>query len=1083
MQWAKGISWLFAAGSMLATYACFNAGPRFHQRVYRIGWQSDPPFQEQIKDDSPSGLAIELVKDAARKRGVRLQWVWYPPGPDAALRRKDVDLWPLVTIIPERKGVVYISKPYLEHENVLLVRSDSPYRGRDDLATARVSLNDLPINQRLLRSILPQAELLRSPTQKASIEDLCAHRSEAAFLDEFTADAVLFSGLTCISQPVRVISVPGLRTALGVGATLESAPVADEIRRGLDDVAAEGGLDEVLSKFGQLSLRNLAYFSELRTAGRRERWLLAALAIFAVLLGLSISAWYRIRIQKNRIAMAEGAFRESEQKLRLLANSLNEVVLAFDMQRNLVFSNPALERITRYPAEEIQQQKALCWVHPDDRDRVASNWNSLFTGRSYRDLEYRMVTRDGEVKWAIASWGPMLGDDGRQIGVYGTEREITERKLAEQALSESERQFRELLEGVHLVAIVIDVEGIVRFCNDYALALTSWSREQVIGRPAADFLDQEVLRRLHNESRGGKALPFLEGTIRTTTGERCRIQWSSVGLRNSAGRPAGVACLGADITELETLRAESAKRESDRRFRAIADNAPLMIWVAVPGKGCAFVNKGWLDFTGRTLEQELGEGWIDSIHPADVETYLSRWESAFASRKSFHVQCRKRRQDGEYRWVLASAVPRFGPNNEFDGYVGTFTDITELRRAHDETIARQKLETVVLLASGIAHDFNNLLGAVVAQADLAIADFAQHSSPLEPLQNIRTVALRGSRIVRQLMIFAGQEEAASEELDLSSVVEESMDLLKVVVSKHAVLKTDLCKPLPAINANPSQIRQVLMNLVINASEAIGERDGLITVRTVFVPRPQDSLADSPAEYVRLEVSDTGRGMTLDEQARVFDPFFTTKSPGHGLGLPVVQGIVRSLGGSIHLDTEVGKGSTFRLCFLSTGRPAPAVLPAAPSPSAKRLTHHGLVLVVEDESTLLMASAAILRRHGYSVLEAADGNAALNLIRQHRGSIALLLLDITLPGAPSRDVLVTARLARSDMKIIVTSAYGQNAVDASFAGLGIDAFLRKPYKLANLVELTGKLISAEPDSSEKEFDPDGPRQRAAASPNS
>ena len=1083
MRWTKGILWLFAAGSMLATYACLsNADPKFRQKVYRIGWQSDPPFQEQATDGSPSGMVIELVKDAARKRGIRLQWVWYPRGVDAALRSHDVDLWPLVTIIPERKSVVYISKPYFEHENVLLVRVDSPYHGRDDLTTARIGYYDLPINHRLLSSVLPQAELIGASTQKANIEALCAHRTEAAFLDEFTANSVLFSGLACISEPVRVISIAGVRTSLGVGATLESGPVADEIRRGLDDVAAEGGVDKVLSNLGQLSLGNLAYFSDLQNAGRRERWLLAALVIFGILLGLSLSAWYRIRIQKNRIAIAEGAFRESEQKLRLLANSLKEVVLAFDMQRNLVFSNPALERMTGYAAEEIQERRALCWVHPDDRERVAANWNSLFTGGSYRDLEYRMVTRDGELKWAIASWGPMLGEDGRQIGVYGTERDITKRKLAEQALRESERQFRELLEGVHLVAVVIDFEGVIRFCNDYAMTLTSWTRDQVIGRSAACFLDEDFLRRLRDESDGAGALPILEGTISTRTGKPRRIQWNSVGLRNSAGRPAGVACLGADITELETLRAESARRDGDNRLRSIADNGPLLIWVAAPRNTSAFFNKNWSDFTGRTTNPVFGDVWINSIHPAGVETYLNSYESEFAARESFHAKYRKQQQAGGYRWGLASAVPRFGPNREFDGYVGTFTDITELRRAHDEIIARQRLESVALLASGVAHEFNNLLGAVLAQADLAISDVAQDVSPLEPLQNVRTIALRGVRIARQLMIFAGREEAAPEELDLSSVVEESMDLLKVIVSKHTVLKADLARPLPAIYANSVQIRQVLMNLVINASEAIGESDGVITVRTESVTRRSDSLAEPLAGYVGLEVSDTGRGMTLDEQARVFDPFFTAKFPGHGLGLQVVKGIVRGLGGSIHFYTAVGKGSTFRLSFLATGRP-PAVFPAAPSPNARRLMHHGLVLVVEDEPTLLLASAAILRRHGYSVLEAADGDAALSLIREHTSSIALLLLDVTLPGVPSRDVYTEARLARADMKIIVTSAYGQNAVDASLAGLDIDAFLRKPYKLAHLVELTGKLVSAEPTPEEKRFQPDGFWKTLAANPNS
>jgi len=1062
MSSAKPLRWLAAGAVLLACVVLYgylrSRGDDLHQKVYRIGWQSDPPFQEPSPDGAPSGLAIEMVRDAARSRGIRLQWIWYPLGVEAALRSHNVDLWPLMTILPERKGVFYISKPYLQHDNVLLVHADSKYFREADLAAAVISYYELPVNARLLHAVAPRAQLVGAATQNDNIGALCTHRADAAFVDEFTANFALLSGLACSSQRLRVLSFPDFRTSLGVAATPGNAAVADEIRRGIDDIAAEGDVNKILSNWGQLSARNVEYFSALLNASRRERWLIAALAMFTGLLTLSISGWYRVRTQRNRITAAEGALRESEQKLRLVANSLNEVVMAFTMKRELVFSNPALERLTGYTADDVKNGNIGRWVHPDDRARVEDNWNKLFEGGGYRDLEYRIVTRSGQLKWVTATWGPMLGDDGRQIGVNGCEREITRRKLALQALRESERQFRELLEGVQLIALMIDLEGVIRFCNDYTLTLTSWPKEKVIGCQAAELLDEEFLGRLHHEASAAEALPFLEGTILTGTGGRRRIQWSSARLRDSDGCRCGFACLGADVTELENLRAEAARRESDERFRYIADNAPLMIWVTGSDKGCTFVNKGWLSFTGRTLDQELGMGWTANIYPADVESCLNSYTSAFESRSSFHVQYRKRRADGEYRWVMGSGIPRYSPDGEFDGYVGTCVDITDLRRAQNESIARQKLETVVSLASGIAHDFNNVLGAVVAQTDLALADLAEGSSPKEPLQTIRSVAIRGAGIVRQLMIYTGQEKAVSEAIDLSSIIEDMLDLLKVVVTKHAALRVDLTRDLPAIDANPAQIRQVLMNLVINASDAIGERDGVITIRTARGTDEQEP-SGAAAEFVRLEVADTGCGMTLEAQARVFDPFFTTKSPGHGLGLAVVQGIVRTLGGSIQLDSEPGAGTRVRLFFVSTGKPAPSALPSTASSVPSHTSRQGVVLVVEDESTLRLASAAMLRRRGYSVLEAADGNIAINLIREYKADIVLLLLDITLPGAPSRDVCAEARRARPDIKVVVTSAYGQNAVDASFPGVEIDAFLRKPYQLINLVDTIRDLTCA------------------------
>ena len=310
-------------------------------------------------------------------------------------------------------------------------------------------------------------------------------------------------------------------------------------------------------------------------------------------------------------------------------------------------------------------------------------------------------------------------------------------------------------------------------------------------------------------------------------------------------------------------------------------------------------------------------------------------------------------------WQRRSALRTGG---DFAGYAGNYTDITDLKRRQEEDVARQKLESVGRLAGGIAHDFNNLLGGVLAQADLAIEELASGARPDEELNRIRAVAIGGAGIVRQLMIYAGQENAVSGPVDVSSLIAEMKDLLNAVVSKHATLKTELGAGLPAVPANPAQLRQLVMNLVTNASEAIGEQDGVITFRTA---RATASLNSPPAggDCVQLEIWDTGCGMSLDDQARVFDPFFTTKSAGHGLGLSVVQGIVRGLGGTIHLESEPGHGTRFRILLPSDvqlGRSCPANL----SPAAGGLNHSGMILVVEDEAPLRLAVTRFLRMKGF-----------------------------------------------------------------------------------------------------------------------
>jgi two-component system, cell cycle sensor histidine kinase and response regulator CckA len=385
---------------------------------------------------------------------------------------------------------------------------------------------------------------------------------------------------------------------------------------------------------------------------------------------------------------------------------------------------------------------------------------------------------------------------------------------------------------------------------------------------------------------------------------------------DDSGLPVRIAGVTLDITDRK--QAAEALHESEERFRNMADTAPVMIWVAGPDKLCTFFNKCCLDFTGHSLEQKIGDGWIAGVHPEDRGPFLATYSSSFDARQGFQTVFRLRRADGEYRWVLTTGSPRFTRGGVFAGYIGSCVDITELRRTQEEALARQKLESLGLLAGGIAHDFNNLLGGILAEAELIKGDLPAGSSVGEETENIKVVAIRGSEIVRELMIYAGHEHThLVEPLDLSEVAEDMLELLRVSISKHVVLKADLDKNLPAIWGNAPQMRQVVMNLVINASEAIGDKQGVIHVTTTHVNGGKNITPNSATElpegdYVRLEVSDTGCAMTEEAKLKIFDPFFTTKFAGRGLGLAVVQGIVRAHSGAINLLSAPGQGTTFQI---------------------------------------------------------------------------------------------------------------------------------------------------------------------------
>jgi len=565
---------------------------------------------------------------------------------------------------------------------------------------------------------------------------------------------------------------------------------------------------------------------------------------------------------------------------------------------------------------------------------------------------------------------------------------------------------------------------------------------------------QRVLSRVE-ESVAGKRNWEAEFRVLLTDG---RIRWvlsqGAVQL-DDAGEAARLVGVSLDITERK--QAEAALRESEALFRNLADTAPVMMWTSGPDKLCTFFNKTWLCFTGRTMEQELGHGWAEGIHPDDAERCFSGYCEAFDARRDCHIEYRLRRADGEYRWVLCSGVPRFAPGGVFAGYIGSDIDITDLKSAQVEAVERQKLESLGALTSGIAHDFNNLLGSVLAEAELAELEVSAGSSPVVQIQRIKAVAVRASEIVRELMIYSGQDQAEFGSVDLSRLVEEMLELLKVSISKHAVLKTELRKHLPAVRGNAAQIRQIVMNLIINASEALGEKDGVIHVTTSLAGGgrnrstiPSTNLAEG--DYLRLEVSDTGCGITEEQRARIFDPFFSTKFAGRGLGLAVVHGIVRAHAGSIHLSSRPGRGTKFQV-FLPCAANASEQNPApAPESAVETNGAAATLLFVEDEESLRAAVSKMLSRRGYSVVGAGDGSAAVHLLRSHPREIDIILLDMTLPGTPSREVIAEAQRTRPSVKVVLTSAYSREMVAQSLEAPIVRGFIRKPFQFGELLQL-------------------------------
>jgi PAS domain S-box-containing protein len=365
-------------------------------------------------------------------------------------------------------------------------------------------------------------------------------------------------------------------------------------------------------------------------------------------------------------------------------------------------------------------------------------------------------------------------------------------------------------------------------------------------------------------------------------------------------------------------RALVNSRESEERFRIMANAAPVMIWVSDTNKLCTFFNVQWLHFTGRNAEEEIGDGWTADVHPEDQERCNATYFRAFAARKNFQIECRLRRADQQYRWILHSGVPRFSSEGAFEGYIGSGIDITDLKENHEKMLAAQKLESLGVMAAGVAHDFGNMLSAISAEAALALSEMPIGAPGCEEIGQILNIATSASDLAKMLMTSAGAgvESNSAGPVDLSLLIEETLPLLRISIAKQVVIQTSLAKDLPTVWGNAAQLRQVIMNLVTNAAEAIGHQQGVIAVITKLVPvRTSSKLSESASpvgECICLKVSDTGCGMSEDVVSRIFDQFFTTKSTGRGLGLAAVHGIVRSQGGAVDVISTPGKGTTFEV---------------------------------------------------------------------------------------------------------------------------------------------------------------------------
>ncbi|NTW98991.1 MAG: PAS domain S-box protein [Geobacteraceae bacterium] len=630
----------------------------------------------------------------------------------------------------------------------------------------------------------------------------------------------------------------------------------------------------------------------------------------------------------------------------------------------------------------------------------------------------------------------------------------------EDALRSSNQFNRQIINSAHEGIIVYGTDLRYQVWNPFMEELSGLKADDVLGRYPLEvfpFLKGAgVIERLER-ALAGESPEDVEFLYSINGREGWNIDSSSP-LRNEAGEIIGVIATVQDTTERRV--AEDALRQNEEKFRSIVESSPLAMYFYRLDQNGDLILTGANPSADRIIgisNQDLINKSIDVIFPnlegTDIPEMYRNVAKGVLGNQSFEITYKDDRINGIYQ----VQVYRTGPET----IAVEFMDITDRKRAEEEHITlekqllhAQKLESLGVLAGGIAHDFNNLLTSIVGNTDLALLRLNPESPVRDNLQRIEGAATRAADLAKQMLAYSGKGKFVIEAIDLNRLVEEMTHMLEVSISKKAVLRFNFASPLPTVDGDATQLRQVIMNLIINASEAIGDKSGVIAVSTGCMQCDRKYLNSawlneniSEGLYVWVEIADTGCGMDRETVSKIFDPFFTTKFTGRGLGMAAVMGIVRGHKGAIKVYSEPGRGTTFKFLLLAGDRPKELF-------NGDTVRHDvwkgsGTVLLVDDEETVIGIGSEMLKELGFDVLTAMNGREGLEVYKQNEDRISFIILDLTMPHMDGEQCFRELRQIKPDIKVIMSSGYNEQEVTQKFVGKGLSGFIQKPYKLSTL----------------------------------
>jgi PAS domain S-box-containing protein len=710
----------------------------------------------------------------------------------------------------------------------------------------------------------------------------------------------------------------------------------------------------------------------------------------------------------------------------------------------------AVQYLTPYRGNEV----ALGYCAETLPTRQETLARALRTGDLAASGRVRLIQEPGNQAGLLVMI-PVRGKEGQPLGVVqGVFRagDLIKKSMAflepqglTVRLSQLDGQGRETLlheEPSRLPAIGEARDEGLRLVRTFDLAGQRWAVSVV---PAGGYFRLGTHRRAWIELAAGLLFSLvLAGYVGTILATKLKIR----------------AEVEARTHELATETAShrrdaEALRKSEARFRLLVETMGEGLWLLDAEGKTTFVNRRMADMLGYDPAELQGRSLYDFMALEDIPQAQRNMAARLKGRRDQH-DFRFLRKDGSDLWALVTGTPVIREDGGVDSVLGVVADITDRRNQEQAHLQSQKLESLGVLAGGIAHDFNNLLTAVLGNISLAQLCLPKLSPAWPYLENMERAVQRATALTRQMLAYSGKGRFVVGPLDLNQAVEEMSHLLSVSISKSVALRFQLQDGLPCLMAEGSQIQQVVMNLVTNASEAIGEAEGIVSIRTGFQVYGAAELArDYPGQpleagpYLTLEVADTGQGMSAEVQARIFEPFFTTKFTGRGLGLSAMQGIVRGHRGGIRVYSEVGKGTTFKLIFPAGEGGQCEERPIQPLDGWMA---SGSILVVDDEEGVRIVASELLQAMGFEVETAADGLEALARFKEAKVPFRAVLMDLTMPHMGGVETFRELRRLDPHCRVVLTSGYNEQEAIQEFLGKGLAGFVHKPFLLADLQQV-------------------------------